>query len=80
MYIPSVEHPTDRPNYYIIWTERGKFWFSYRTCIAYIVDGGALTIRENDWSATTGKHLNEVNRDHSMRISGVEFEARLAAL
>ncbi len=80
MYIPSVEHPTDRPNFYIINTDQGVFWYSYKTCIAFRTVDTGLVIRENAWSSTTGKHLNEINRDHSIRIPGVEFEERLAAL
>ena len=54
-----------------------ELWYSYETIIAYrdIEDG--LTIRHNDWSTTTGKHLNWIDPDKSKRISGIEFEARL---
>ncbi len=49
-------------------------FISYRTPIAYYdYKAGKLVIRENDWSNTTGKHLNDINPDHSIRISGSEF-------
>ena len=52
-------------------------YFSYTTPIAFKYNG-ALTIRQNGWSTTTGTHLNQINRDHSIRIPGGEFEQRLA--
>ena len=34
--------------------------------------------RKNDWSNTTGKHLNEIESDKSKRIDGETFEQTLA--
>jgi len=53
-------------------------YFSYKTPIAYRVNG-TLTIRVNDWSNTTGKHLNAIDTDKSKRINGADFEARLSS-
>lgn len=52
-------------------------WYSYRTIIAYKRSGECLVIRENDWSTTTGKHLNAINADKSIRIDGRQFESQL---
>jgi hypothetical protein len=52
-------------------------WFSYRTPVAFQKRFNDVVIRENDWGATTGKHLNWIDPDHSKRISGEEFQARL---
>ncbi len=49
-------------------------WFSYKTPIAFQIDGKPRVIRRNDWSATTGKHLNRIDSDKSKRISGEQFE------
>lgn len=54
-------------------------YFSYETIVAFR-DANGLTIRENDWSTTTGKHLNWIDDDKSKRIKGEEFEARLAEM
>ena len=54
-------------------------WFSYWTPIAFQVRGRERVVRRNDWSITTGKHLNEVDRRDGTRISGTEFEQRLNA-
>jgi hypothetical protein len=52
-------------------------WYSYATPVAFEKDG-KFHIRQNDWSKTTGKHLNEIDRDQSKRISGDEFMRLLA--
>jgi hypothetical protein len=41
---------------------------------------GEEFIRENVWGQTTGKHLNWINPDHSIRLSGDEFETAVTKL
>jgi len=53
-------------------------YFSYETCIAFIKDD-LLTIRQNDWRQTTGKHLNFIDENKEIRITGAEFEQKLRA-
>jgi hypothetical protein len=36
-------------------------WFSYRTPVAFHVDGHPRIIHSNDWAQTTGKHLNWID-------------------
>lgn len=50
--------------------------FSYRTPVAYSLNSGWI-VRQNDWSTTTGKLLNEYQPDKKLRITGAEFEAQL---
>ncbi len=52
-------------------------YFSYKTVIAFRDNTTGLIIRQNSWRATTGKHLNAINPDHSIRISSEEFEKKL---
>ena len=54
-------------------------YFSYKTPIA-IYDDNGLCIRENIWGPTTGKHLNWINKDKSIRVDSKTFEARLQRL
>lgn len=54
----------------------GMFWFSYETLVAFETPKTGLVIRKNDWSTTTGKHLNAIDSDKSKRISGEEFEKK----
>ena len=53
-------------------------YFSYKTPVAFRAPGYGLVCRVNDWSQTTGKHLNAIQPDKTKRISGAEFEAQLA--
>jgi hypothetical protein len=52
-----------------------RFYFSYITLIAFKKKHHPLVIRENEWSQTTGSHLNAINPDHSVRVSGREFRS-----
>ena len=55
-------------------------WFSYKTVIAFrdwSGDKAEFQIRVNDWSTTTGKHLNAIDEDKKKRISGEVFEMKL---
>ena len=36
-------------------------YFSYETCVAYHVEGEGLTLSDNVWSNTTGKHLGIIS-------------------
>ena len=54
-------------------------WYSYNTIIAYRASGHLTRVRQNDWSTTTGKHLNAIDGgDKKSRIPGADFEAQLA--
>lgn len=56
-----------------------NLYFSYETLIAFRIEND-LVIRKNDWSIQTGKHLNSINPDKSIRIDGSEFEEQLKAV
>src|SRR5438045_3544996 len=50
-------------------------YFSYETPVAFRIGSGPLVVRENDWSTTTGKHLNAIDGgDKKSRVSGAKFE------
>lgn len=36
-------------------------WFSYKTPIAFHVDGHSRVVHQNDWGPTTGKHLKWID-------------------
>jgi hypothetical protein len=36
-------------------------WFSYKTPIAFHVEGHSRVVLKNYWSTTTGKHLNAID-------------------
>lgn len=52
-----------------------QYWFSYQTLIAFRPIGQDLFIRENEWSTTTGKHLNAIDSDKKKRLSRETFKA-----
>lgn len=57
------------------------FYFSYETVIAFRSPATGLRVRVNDWSTTTGKHLNAIDGgDKKTRIQGEQFEKELAEL
>lgn len=67
---PNIYKPM--PNLVIVSIPEVDYYFSYETCIAVRLRGD-LIISENIWSVTTGKHLNYVSRDHSIRIDNEKF-------
>ena len=60
-------------------TPQGRYWFSYNTLVAFRI-GGEFHIIKNYWGSTTGKHLNWIDADHSIRESRETFEANLQRL
>jgi hypothetical protein len=57
-----------------------RLWFSYDTVIAFHVPGQSRMVRQNDWSSTTGKHLNWIDDgDKKARLPSEEFEKELNA-
>jgi len=51
-------------------------WFSYETIVALIYKA-ELYIIENYWSNTTGRHLNFIDEDKSIRLDSSEFNFEL---
>jgi hypothetical protein len=55
-----------------------RLWFSYDTVIAFHSSGEPRKVRQNDWSSTTGKHLNWIDDgDKKSRLPSEEFEKAL---
>lgn len=78
MNIPTISHPTDRPNLTVVYVDGIAYGFSYETCIAFnAYDAHGWIVSENLWGPTTGKHCNYFSHN---RIPRSEFEARLAAV
>ncbi len=64
----SIDHPTDRPNFTLVYIDAFTLAFSYKTLIGYAPRMGNWTLAENTWGATTGKHLNWLDDRHERRI------------
>ena len=56
-------------------TNNNDFYFSYNTLIAFRSDKGFF-VRQNDWSTTTGKHLNWISTDKKERLTSEQFKAK----
>jgi len=56
------------------------YYFSYNTLVAFRSNKTGLVVMENYWGNTTGKHLNWINRDHSIRVDEDTFEKLLATV
>jgi hypothetical protein len=50
-------------------------WYSYSTPVAFHVNGHSRVVIKNYWAATTGKHLNWIDRkDHKRRVDQETFD------
>lgn len=53
-------------------------WFSFKTPVAFRAPGTPPIVRQNDWGATTAKHLKWIDGETSKTIrilvSGEQFE------
>jgi hypothetical protein len=55
--LPTIDHPTNLPNFTEVTVGDLTVWFSYRTPIAFMTPETGRVISENVWSNTTGRHL-----------------------
>ena len=53
--------------------------YSYKTIVAYMDAEDGVVICENIWGTTTGKHINWINRDKSIRKDRDTFLSMLEA-
>ena len=74
--IPAIKYI--KPNFIEVTIKTNlNLYFSYETLIAFRVKGN-FYIAENTGSSTTGKHLNYINPDKSIRLNQAEFRAAYA--
>lgn len=81
---PTIENygEYDSGNYgahtLVVTTNGIDVWYSYHTIIAFYTAKHGMVISENQWSVTTGKHLNWINQDKSLRVPAYQFNDLLA--
>jgi|TARA_R100000479_G_C6272324_1_gene159962 hypothetical protein len=56
------------------------YYFSYNTLVAFNHSSTGLVIMKNYWGNTTGKHLNWIDRDKTIRVDEDIFYNRLDEL
>ncbi len=77
--IPTIDHPTDRPNFTRVEVAGVWYWFSYSTCVAVSFhDGRGPIVRVNEWGPTTGKHLNYIDGGKGTRVDRETFATVLS--
>lgn len=59
-------------NYSVVSIGSITLYFSYKVLIAFSSPFG-LVVHINEWGTITGKHLNQVNRDKSIRVDHETF-------
>ena len=73
MEIPAVSHYGNAENTMTLSFIGMELYYSYKTLVAFRYNG-RLVVRENDWSTTTGKHLNLLDGgDKKSRVGAGEF-------
>ena len=77
----EIDHPTNKANFSTVTLGELSIAFSYETPIGFTTDDGFnWTTRENDFSVTTGKHLNELDFGRKAdRLNGDDFRNALNA-
>ena len=67
-------------NQYMVSSFGKELYFSYETCVAFRGEDGKLIVSENVWSKTTGKFLNELQPDKTVRLDYEAFSKKLDVL
>lgn len=54
-------------------SHNNEYWYSYKTLVAFKING-EFHIVKNYWGTTTGKHLNWIDSNKSIREDKEAFE------
>lgn len=73
----SNENQNSARNFNRVTIGRIILWFSYETIVAFRTPQTGLVVCENVWGMTTGKHLNWIDDDKSIRVPREEFLDKL---
>lgn len=79
----GIEIELEAPNFLSVQLRGLRVWFSYKTPVAFCVNGGRRVVRQNDWGPTTGKHLNALDggskEARAERLDSAAFKVALDA-
>lgn len=73
-----IKHRTIQNNLYSVQINDLTIWFSYETAIAFQINADFIYVSKNEWSNTTGKHLNIIDNDKAKRIDHKELLSQLS--
>ena len=76
----SIDHPTSKVNFTIVYVGSLTLAFSYKTIIGFQMGWESWVLHENVWGPTTGKHLNYLSENKKDRLTSDEFDAQLRAV
>lgn len=62
-----------KPNFHKLEKQHVDIFFSYQTPIAIVNDDHAFVAR-NEWSPTTGTHINIIKREYANRVVETDHE------
>jgi len=72
-------YSSDNYGVHCLWfqdTRGNTFYFSYKTLVAFEYDYKTY-VRQNDWSTTTGKHLNWIDKGNKKeRLTSEQFKLK----
>lgn len=73
MNLPTIQ--TDK-NLTMVCMDNVTLWYSYTTLVAFQV-GWVKVVSKNIWTATTGKHLNQIDQGvKEQRVDRATFQAK----
>jgi hypothetical protein len=61
-------------------SQGNRFYYSYKTLVAFFNVRTGLVCLKNYWSVTTGKHLNAIEPDKKRRVNDVAFKMLLKSI
>lgn len=65
-------------NFHVLTDGILTYWFSYETLVGF-EDDNKLLVANNEWGNITGKHLNLINKDKSIRVPQRDIERYIAS-
>lgn len=84
--IGMLSRNTPQPNNYELKIGNLILWFSYETCIGFEYHSQLLNekdikiISKNEWTKTTGTHLNNLEPNQNARVPHTEMMSKLNEL
>jgi len=73
----KIEYPNRNTKSLTVSVGELTLYFSYETLIAFDCPRYGFWISENVWGTTTGRHLNEIHPDKTLRVGNFAFNAQV---
>ena len=73
----KIQYPSRNTKQMTVTIGNLDLYFSYETLVAFNSRRVGFWISKNIWSTTTGRHLNEIHPDHSIRSTPELFDLKV---